>query len=228
MTNLIEKPKWASGSCAIDPMSLEWIQHRMLTQDNRATAYPIFEVRDDEHIYGIDPKFDGRYRTTRVLLIYHNDSQPIEIEVDADDAGAKLLEFIHNMTEWRGITPESIIAENRNGDRLDIINGQLDPDDIFSITTFMDEDGNQLNPAAGTGRLAITKTVAIFFTKESADGFIKNNRHHLDNPHVYVSSAWNNHEMRVVMNMLAMSDMEQIKPRSRESDSQETKARHKP
>lgn len=209
---MTEKPRWANGACVIDRGELERIQQCMLTQDNRATAYPIFEVRDVEQLYGVDPKFQGK--AVRVLLIDQGGGDaPVVIEVDADGAGNKLLEYIRGLAESYEMEAEDIIV--RTNDDVEMNIAALDPldypaDDIYGVVAFLSRDGEQLSTATGTGRLAVPRTVKIFFTEEGAHNYIARNRHNLDSPHTYASSAWDVSEIRAVMEMLAVADMQSI------------------
>ena len=42
--------------------------------------------------------------------------------------------------------------------------------------------------------LSKDKVVEVFFTNTSAEAYIEQNRHNLENPYIYIASGWRNRE----------------------------------
>lgn len=137
------------------------IKEQMLTQDNRATSYPIFIIVEDKKIYGVESGWaDGRERKED----YDN---PLcdRCEAMADSNGPDYPEECDDC-----------------------------PDDAF-VNYRIEKDVPNLY-------------AGFFFTAEAAQAHLDSNHHHYNSTaKVYATSAYNNYELRTVMQHLCGKDL---------------------
>lgn len=143
------------------PEEIAKIKELMLTQDNRATSYPIFIIVEDVRIYGVDGNFsmDGRERK--------------------EESDGQLCESCEKLGEEGEDLPEDC---------------EFCSDDCF-ITYRIEKDVPNLY-------------AAFFFTAEAAQAHLDVNHHHYNSTaHTYAISAYNNYELRAVMQHLCGKDL---------------------
>lgn len=205
-----------------NPETFARIREQMLTQDNRATAFPLFEVRDRLPVFGIDTRFDPNAREVLILndgegnLVIPLDELTIEkaeeilkdLEDDYDTSRENFEfyseydmpfgdEFGNSTLEDPAVTPQTLIYMANNHREFNIFNGET-MDSMLNIMS--------------TGMTHEVKTVATFFTEKAADRYIEENRHNLNAPYTFVSSAHRNEEMQAVMHLLLNFDEPQDHP----------------
>jgi len=145
---------------------LKEIAKEIKTQDNMATANPIFILFDRQRY----PAEDG-YGDEYIYVDRSGDCYEIE---DSKDA---LIDFYKDdswfPTDTKNISEEKIveiIKKHRDIERVH----------VHVINVFKQ----------------------IFFTKKSAEQYLKANNYHFDNPLIWCGSLWRNDEMQAVRNAL--------------------------
>lgn len=214
----MEKPVWINGSPDLTFFDLRRTQSEMLEQDNRCTSYPLFEVRENEIIEGVDPDFNGKAELVAIIW-----------DADGERVGSLLLS-----DKTLGAQLEAVIADLESNTDLERDCFSVDGE-VFSMEGFQrqvessafrdqidlcNEEQDALLEIKITGQITFPRTVATCFTKREADNYIARNKCYLNAPHVYVSSAYDNPELKCVMEFLALGDMHSL--RSRQSTMETT------
>lgn len=83
------------------------------------------------------------------------------------------------------------------GDRV------ADPKELDGIKDIFDNGGHLHPRYERVWYVNVYEFVQAFFTKESAEAYIKSNRHNLNEPRVYVGSAYRNYEWQLIREALA-------------------------
>ena len=158
-------------------MDLGKIAEEIRTQDNRATADPIFILFDRQKI-----PTDYHYSDEYIYIDSGNDNYEIEGNRQA------LLEYVKDEYGSLVYCPENIKKKE------DLEN--LTEDDLLDL---MQHDREHFDKV-------YTKTIDVFkqafFTDKSAQEYLEANRHHFKDPYIYCDSLYRNYEMQAIRNAL--------------------------
>lgn len=194
--------QYTPGS-APDREVIEQIATAMLTQDNRATSFPIFEVRDRRRMIGVDTRFIGN----AVEVVVMNDGEGDQVlDVEAFTL-EKVEEIIRDLEEDSGVSRDYFGFRDSSGDEAnhlaftpEVLLGVINEGNAFDIYD-MENDVTLLN-FCRIGAIELEEIKGFFFTEGAAKQYIEENRHNLNNPYTYASSAWRNPEMQAVMQLI--------------------------
>jgi hypothetical protein len=112
---------------------LKEMSHEILTQDNRITNHPVFEVQEKERTYGLEPGWSEHFE-------WLNDEGTVCNK--SDDGAIK----VYYSEKWRMVQP--------------------------------------------------------FFTMKAAEEYIRENKHNMKEPRVYVASGYRNKEWQAIREFL--------------------------
>ena len=160
----------------IDTKDFEYlsaIKQRILTQDNRSTRNPMFEVRDRVKVWGID----SDYETDGCSIITDDGEISLKTIFESDyeteeEAIAMLKE--HEFSDEQ-------IKEIMNFDDYNISN--LENSDVYAIEQLIAD----MDYKIVYYRIDNTKIITYCYTEDAANQFISNNKHNMHDPFVYVN-----------------------------------------
>ncbi len=145
------------------------LEQRLATQDNRATAWPLYVVEEEERIYGMDPEY--AHEGTDYIWSYCDDPE-YSHDTDGD------LRAEHPDETWEDLDSCSVMGvETKDGQRYE---------KIYYLNRW--------------------KFVCAHLTANAANAYIKQNRHNLRKPRVYVTSQYRCYEWQDVVRILGGID----------------------
>jgi|GEM_PF-3775779 len=175
-------PDWMISS-EPDFSPLASIRDKLVSQDNRYTSYPLFEVQIPYRINHVDPNF---HDCNNAVCTYDNGRR-----------NADLQEFLLTL-KYRGTCSDGEIKEFEKF----VKSGADNPERTFDF-----EDGTSVSVSYFA---EVKKTIATFFTEDAAEQYINLHGHNIPDAEIFVSSAWDNPEMKAVMSFLATRDIDGI------------------
>lgn len=150
------------AAISAEASTLAMLEHRLRTQDNRATAWPLYLVQDEERIYGMD----GQWAQEGTGYIWQDYDEP-ECTYDSD---------------------EELLAHHRDEDEC----FDHDDGDPFSLEDGIDPNSDRITIGSREyERIYYEKRwkfVSAHLTEAAAEAYIEQNRHNLKHPRVYVES----------------------------------------
>lgn len=161
---------------------LSKLRDEMKSQDNAATAHPLFVVFDWERV----PTEEG----------YSDDYEYIEMVEGVTIAENKeeLIEYIKSQEFETTLSPDFNAMRESN---------------IFDwLTHYIAFFGNKEARIEKVHYLKKEVFVNAFFTRKAAQAFINANHYHYKEPHIYVASMWRNYEMQAIRNAIIEEEFE--------------------
>ena len=156
---------------------LEKIAEEIRTQDNRATADPIFILFDRQKM-----PTDSHYSDEYIYIDVGNDNHEIDGNRQA------LLDYVKDEYESMVYYPINVQKKDDLED--------LSEDELLEM---MQRDRQHFDKV-------YTKTIDIFkqafFTSKSAHEYLESNKHHFKDPFIYCDSLWRNYEMQAIREAL--------------------------
>lgn len=177
-----QHPGWMSAR-EPDFSPLAGIREKLVSQDNRLTSYPLFEVQIPHRVNHVDPRF---HDCNNAICTY-----------DYGNRHADLHEFLLTL-KYRGTCSDAEIEEFKNF----VKSGADNPERTFDF-----EDGSSVSVSYF---VEVKKTIATFFTEDAARQYINLHGHNIPDAEIFVSSAWDNPEMKALMSFLATRDIDGI------------------
>lgn len=159
---------------------LSGLREEIKTQDNLATADPLFVVYEWERV----PTESG----------YSDEYEYIDAEERAviAETEAELVEYAKSqgfktpsMTEFNAMQKSDILAWIRNQNL-----GEVPIERVYYLKK--------------------RRFITPFFTRKAAQAFIGANYYHYKEPHIYVESLWRNHEMQEIREAILTGEFEDL------------------
>lgn len=175
---------------------LKGLQHELLTQDNLATRDVMYAIQEDDIFTGVEYGYSDDYRlVVDGDMIYSTVSEVIKDGLTSDETEAELKELEDDDLEGA----QRILREADYDARI--------------VGVYEDE------------AFKLKNGEAVFFTKKSAENYLKRQSHHHKNGRIYGISAFNNPEICELREIIMNTDWDLMSKKIEQSKSDEAKTR---